>query len=72
MSNWQYVSIGSGNGLAPNRRQAIIWTNADLVPWRFYVALGGDELKNIFRCVLQLQLVTYPREMSAFVIVLLR
>ena len=25
-SNWQYVSIGSGDGLAPNRRQAIIWT----------------------------------------------
>ena len=22
-------SIGSGNGLAPNRRQAIIWTNGD-------------------------------------------
>ena len=28
-SNWQEVSIGSGNGLAPNRRQAIIWTNAE-------------------------------------------
>ena len=26
-SNWQYVSIGSDNGLAANRRQAIIWTN---------------------------------------------
>ena len=25
------VSIGSGNGLAPNRRQAITWTNADPV-----------------------------------------
>ena len=25
--NWQYVSIGSDNGLVPNRRQAIIWTN---------------------------------------------
>ena len=24
---WQYSSIGSDNGLAPNRRQAIIWTN---------------------------------------------
>ena len=23
-------TIGSGNGLAPNRRQAINWTNADL------------------------------------------
>ena len=27
-SKWQEVSVGSGNGLAPNRRQAIIWTNA--------------------------------------------
>ena len=28
----------------PNRRQAIIWTNADLIHWCIYVALGGDEL----------------------------
>ena len=26
-SNQQYASIGSDNGLAPSRRQAIIWTN---------------------------------------------
>ena len=26
-SNEQYSSIGSDNGLAPTRRQAIIWTN---------------------------------------------
>ena len=38
------MSIGSGNGLAPNRRQAVIWTNADPLHWRLYVALGGDEL----------------------------
>ena len=44
-SNWQKVSIGSGNGLAPVRRQAITWTNADPVHWRIYAALGGDELK---------------------------
>ena len=37
-------SIGSNNGLASNRRQAIIWTNADPVHWRIYAALGGDEL----------------------------
>ena len=29
--NWQHVSIDSGNGLAPYRRQAITWTNVDLV-----------------------------------------
>ena len=34
---------GSDNGLAPIRRQAIIWTTADPVHWRIYAALGGDE-----------------------------
>ena len=38
------MSIGSGNGLAQIRRQAIIWTNADPVHWRIYAALGGDGL----------------------------
>ena len=32
------------NGFAPNKRQAIIWTNADLIHWRIYSALGGYEL----------------------------
>ena len=27
-SNWKYSIIDSDNGLAPTRRQAIIWTNA--------------------------------------------
>ena len=27
-----------------NRRQAITWTNADLIHWHIYAALGGDEL----------------------------
>ena len=40
-SNWQQASIGSGNGLAPSRRQTITWTNHDPVRWRIYVALGG-------------------------------
>ena len=31
--NWQLVSIGSGNCLAPNRRPVITWINADLVHW---------------------------------------
>ena len=42
--NSQKPSIGLNNGLVPNRRQAIIWTNADLIHWCIYVALGGDEL----------------------------
>ena len=29
------------NGLTPNRREAIIWTNADQTHWRIYAALGG-------------------------------
>ena len=33
-------SIGLDNGSAPNRRQAIIWTNADPIQWRIYAALG--------------------------------
>ena len=32
-------------GLAPNWRQAIIWTNADPIRWRIYVALREYELK---------------------------
>ena len=39
-------SIGLDNGLAPNRWQTIIWTNADPVHWRIYVALVGDELSH--------------------------
>ena len=42
-SNWQYGSIGSGNGLAPNMRQAIIWTNDDLGYWCIYTSLGVNE-----------------------------
>ena len=38
------MSIGSGNGLAQHRRQAITWTNADPVHQCIYAVLGGDEL----------------------------
>ena len=41
---WEEPSIGLDNGLAPNRRQAIIWNNANPIHWRIYAALGGDEL----------------------------
>ena len=37
--NWQYGSIGSDNGLAMHRRQAIIWTNDGIGYWRRYVSL---------------------------------
>ena len=39
------MSFGSGIGLAPNRRQAITWTNAGHVHRCIYAALGGDELR---------------------------
>ena len=43
-SSWQNFIFGSGNGLVPNRQQAIIWTNADPVHWCIYSAPGGYEL----------------------------
>ena len=46
-SNWQHVIIGSDNGLAQNRRQAIIWTNDGLVNMRIYASLSLKELKRI-------------------------
>ena len=45
VSNWQYGSIGSDNGLAPNRQQAIIWTNDCLGYWCIYASLSLNELK---------------------------
>ena len=40
----QLFSIGSCNGLTPNRRQAIAWTNDDPVHRRIYAALRRDAL----------------------------
>ena len=44
--NREYPSIGSCNGLAPIRRQAIVWTNDDLVYWRIHASLVLDEFHN--------------------------
>ena len=35
-SKGQLVSTGSGNGLAPNRRQAISWTDIDQYAWHVW------------------------------------
>ena len=35
----------------PNRQQAIIWTNADLIHWHLYAALRQDELNKFPRKV---------------------
>ena len=37
VSNWQYVSIGSDNGLASNRCQAIIWSNVCMLYWHICI-----------------------------------
>ena len=37
-------NIGSGNGLAPNMWQAIIWTSDGLVYWLKYASFGHYEL----------------------------
>ena len=43
--HWKwFLSVGSDNWLAPNRRQTIIWANAYPIDWRIYSALAGDEL----------------------------
>ena len=46
VSNWQYPSMGLDNGLVPNKRQAIVWANADPIHWRIYAAIGGDVLRH--------------------------
>ena len=38
------ASIGSSNGLVPNRQQTIIWTNDDLVYWFIDTALSLNEV----------------------------
>ena len=40
LSNWRYDSIGSDNGLVPNRRRAIIWSNVCMLYWCIYVSLN--------------------------------
>ena len=41
--------IGCDNGLAPNRWQAIIWTNTVPIHWRIYAALGRGEFMGSFQ-----------------------
>ena len=40
-------NIGLDNGWAPNKREAIIRTNADPIHWRIFATLLGDELSEI-------------------------
>ena len=45
--HWKLIIYcqGSGNGLALNIGQAIVWNNADPINWRIYTTLKGDELR---------------------------
>ena len=47
LSNQQYSSIWSDNGMAPVRRQAIIWNNDGLAYWRIDASSGLNELVHI-------------------------
>ena len=49
-SNQKYSSIGSDKGLAPSRRQAIIWTNVGIGHQRLYASLGLNELTGPMLC----------------------
>ena len=42
--NQQQANTGSDNGLAPVRRQAIIWTNDGKDYWRIHASLGPNDL----------------------------
>ena len=42
--NWQYTTIGSDNGLMPNRWQTIILSNDGLIYWHIYVPLSSYAL----------------------------
>ena len=50
--NRKYGSIGSDNCLAPNRQQAIIRSNADMLYWHIYASLGLNDLNKYaaFNC----------------------
>ena len=46
-SKYKFATIGSDNGLVPNRQQAIIWTNDGLVNWNIYASQSLEELSAI-------------------------
>ena len=47
--NERYSNFVSDNGLAPNKRKAIIWTNADPIHWRIHPSQVGDGLMKRLR-----------------------
>ena len=47
-------ACGSDNGLAPNRRQVILWNNDDSVHWLIYASPGPNVLNYNTNMVLNL------------------
>ena len=43
-NSWQCFAVGPGNGLVSSRRQAITWTNTDLIHSMYTVWMTGGEL----------------------------
>ena len=68
-SNWQYPSIGSDNGLAPNRRQAIIWMKEGLGCRRRNASLGVNELmQSCSTCIIHWKLAAVMTLSSMFIL----
>ena len=51
VSNLQYTSIVSDNGLVPVRRHAIDWSKDGLIQRRIYASLGLNELIPVSKTV---------------------
>ena len=51
--------MGLDNGFVPNRCQAIIWINADLINSRIYAALDREELTGYETNILVMRLDIY-------------
>ena len=47
-SYWQQASISSDNGVAPSRRQAIMWTNDGIYYWPIYASFRLNELSRVW------------------------
>ena len=58
-------SLVQKKGLAPNRRQAFIWTNDDIVYWRIYASLDFSELRwSVFHANAFWELVAVQRRLK--------
>ena len=72
-SNWQYVNIGSGNGLALNRWPAITWSSMDPDLKQPTASQGHDDISHelntefycaLFCCTLKQKMSTFWRKFN--------